>query len=144
MKCKECRWFESQRTVADSFDSKTRTASYVEVGLCRKYPPKRFVFPDNGLPTSGWPSTRSIDWCGKWENLTPSAGSSLDDRIVQFLKNWRDTHDGKPMPRWKLRRSVGDNEAELASALERLVKNGSLEVVHIQTKGRPFSGCKLT
>ena len=141
MKCKECRWFDSQRTEADEFDSKTEKWTFIQVGICRKSPPQRTVFQDDGRTSCGWPVTRSTDWCGEWENL---AGSSLDDRIVQFLKNWRDTHDGKPMPRWKLRRSVGDNEAELALALERLVKNGSLEVVHIQTKGRPFSGCKLT
>ena len=144
MKCKECRWFESQHIESDFFDCKTETSSFIEVGICRKYPPHQFVFPNTGNTSYRWPSTRGCDWCGEWENITPSE-LTLEMRTVQVLKDWLSAQDGKPMPRWKLRRSVArDNEAELAPALERLVENGSLEIVLIQTKGRPFSGCKLT
>jgi len=141
MKCKECRWFESQRTETDSYDSKTGTWGIIEVGICRKYPPQRFVFPDDGNTSSGWPTTRSGDWCGEWEGSTPSTEIAIDDQIVQVLKNWRAAHGGMPM--WKLRRSIQSREMELPTALERLVENGSLELVFLQTKGRPFSGCKL-
>ena len=148
MKCNDCCWFESQLTEPTSYGFKSETQRFIEVGICRKHPPQQFVFPSTGETSCGWPTTRSTDWCGEWEDNSPvratTSGIVLDDRIVQILKNWRDTHNEKPMPRWKLRRSIGDNEAELVPALERLVKNGSVEIVLLQTKGRPFSSCKLT
>ena len=144
MKCKECCWFEPQRTEPDSFDFKTEPQRFIEIGICRRHPPQQFVFPSTGETSYCWPTTRSTDWCGEWGTIDGSAEIGLENRIVQVIEVWRDTHDGKPMPLWKLRRSVGDNEAELSSALKRLVGDGILEFVVIPTKGRPFSGYNLT
>ena len=144
MRCKGCCWFEPQRNEPNKFDSKTGTWSFTQVGICRKHPPQQIVFPSTGETSYCWPTIRSTDWCGEWEDGDGSAEIEIENRIVQVLEVWRDTHNGKPMPTWKLRRSIGDNEAELASALKRLVGDGILEFVVIPTKGRPFSGYKLT
>ena len=142
MKCKECRWFEPQRTESDSHDFKTGTTTFIQVGICRKYPPQRTVFQDDGRTLCGWPITRSTDWCGEWETHIPSE-LTLEVRIVQTLKDWRGTHAGKPMQMWRLERKLRTTKTELRPVLDQLVANGDIAYIHIPTNGRPTGGYYL-
>ena len=143
MKCKECCWFESQRTEPDSFDFETETRISIELGICRRHPPQQFVFPSTGETAYCWPTTRSTDWCGEWEEITPSE-LTLEVRIIQVLKNWLAAQDGKPMPMWRLERKLRITKTELRPVLDQLVASGSVGYVYAKTKGRPTCGYYLT
>lgn len=84
-------------------------------------------------------------WLRMWNSATtPTTEVSLEDRIVQVLKNWLTANDGKPMPQWRLERKLRMTKTELLPVLDQLVANGNVAYIHIPTKGRPTGGYYLT
>ena len=90
MNCNECRWFDSQKIEDDQSDGTWRITL---LGICRKYPPRRSVFPDTGEEKASWPTTRGCDWCGKWEDVVDD--SSHTTGLAVPGRRWTDWEDDR-------------------------------------------------
>ena len=87
MYCTNCRWYESQKIETDGFDSTTEAWRFTMTGLCRRHPPRRFVFPDTGEERSGWPKTSCENWCGEWEKMLNKSGSGPGRRQDDWMND---------------------------------------------------------
>jgi predicted ArsR family transcriptional regulator len=94
-------------------------------------------------------SLRELKVLTKWLRMQNAVAAlttdvSLEERIVQVIKNWQSVQDGKPMPLWRLERKLRTAKTELRPVLDQLVANGDIAYIHIPTNGRPTGGYYLT